>query len=85
MEGWRHQVSEKIHTIMRSFISVMLVLTCFALQAQNTVNDNQAKMQWFKDAKLGIFIHWGIYSVNGVDESWAFLYEAIEWLYCQKL
>ncbi len=31
-----------------------------------------AKMQWFADAKLGIFIHWGIYSVDGVDESWAF-------------
>lgn len=31
-----------------------------------------AKMQWFTEAKLGIFIHWGIYSVDGVDESWAF-------------
>lgn len=30
------------------------------------------KMQWFADAKLGIFIHWGIYAVNGTDESWAF-------------
>jgi alpha-L-fucosidase len=20
------------------------------------------KMQWFRDAKLGIFIHWGIYN-----------------------
>jgi alpha-L-fucosidase len=30
------------------------------------------KMQWFKDAKLGIFIHWGIYAVNGIDESWSF-------------
>ena len=29
-------------------------------------------MPWFADAKLGIFIHWGIYSVKGVDESWAF-------------
>ena len=29
-------------------------------------------MEWFKDAKLGIFIHWGIYSVNGIDESWSF-------------
>ena len=27
---------------------------------------------WFSDAKLGIFIHWGIYSVNGIDESWSF-------------
>lgn len=29
-------------------------------------------MQWFADAKLGIFIHIGIYSVNGIDESWSF-------------
>lgn len=26
---------------------------------------------WFKQAKLGIFIHWGLYSVEGVHESWA--------------
>ena len=30
------------------------------------------KMHWFEDAKLGIFIHAGIYSVNGIDESWSF-------------
>ena len=30
------------------------------------------KMQWFGDAKLGIFIHAGIYSVEGVTESWSF-------------
>lgn len=27
---------------------------------------------WFKKAKLGIFIHWGIYAVKGVSESWSF-------------
>jgi alpha-L-fucosidase len=26
--------------------------------------------QWFREAKLGIFIHWGIYSAGGVGESW---------------
>ena len=30
------------------------------------------RLAWFKDAKLGIFIHWGIYAVNGIDESWSF-------------
>ncbi len=25
---------------------------------------------WFPDAKLGIFIHWGIYAVNSTFESW---------------
>lgn len=37
--------------------------------------DKQQKMEWFKDAKLGIFIHWGIYAVNGIDESWSFFNE----------
>jgi alpha-L-fucosidase len=27
---------------------------------------------WFADAKLGIFVHWGIYAVNGIPESWSF-------------
>jgi alpha-L-fucosidase len=29
-------------------------------------------MQWFADAKFGIFIHWGIYAVDGITESWSF-------------
>ena len=27
---------------------------------------------WFSDAKLGIFIHYGIYAVDGIAESWSF-------------
>jgi alpha-L-fucosidase len=27
---------------------------------------------WFPDAKLGIFVHWGIYAVDGIPESWSF-------------
>jgi alpha-L-fucosidase len=26
---------------------------------------------WFPEAKLGIFLHWGAYAVNGVPESWS--------------
>ncbi|MEP6898274.1 MAG: alpha-L-fucosidase [Rhodanobacter sp.] len=33
---------------------------------------NEARMQWFADARFGIFIHWGIYAVDGIDESWSF-------------
>ena len=32
----------------------------------------EQKMDWFSNAKLGIFIHAGIYSVKGVSESWSF-------------
>ena len=27
--------------------------------------------EWFPNAKFGIFIHWGIYAVEGTSESWA--------------
>lgn len=32
----------------------------------------EKRMEWFSEAKLGVFIHWGIYAVNGVSESWSF-------------
>lgn len=27
--------------------------------------------EWFRKAKLGIFLHWGIYAVDGITESWS--------------
>lgn len=33
---------------------------------------NAQQTAWFADAKLGIFIHWGMYAVDGTSESWAF-------------
>lgn len=53
---------------------IFLLSTIFAIShinAQHTPSDSK-KMEWFQDAKLGIFIHWGIYSVNGISESWSF-------------
>ncbi|QQR88185.1 MAG: alpha-L-fucosidase [Flavobacteriales bacterium] len=53
-----------------------LVFCCagatLAAQDDSISEPARHELQWFQDAKLGIFIHWGIYSVNGVDESWAF-------------
>ena len=42
------------------------------LYSQESSPNSVPKMQWFEDAKLGIFIHWGLYAVNGIDESWSF-------------
>lgn len=56
---------------------LLIVLVLFALLKTNAqqITDPltiKEKMQWFADAKLGIFIHAGIYAVNGIDESWSF-------------
>jgi alpha-L-fucosidase len=32
---------------------------------------------WFAQAKFGIFLHWGIYAVKGVSESWCFYRDEI--------
>ena len=46
-----------------------LLLTTLSLSAKEP---NDERLEWFRQAKLGIFIHWGIYAVDGIDESWAF-------------
>ncbi len=52
---------------------VLLILFGFTqIKAQETEIPKEERLAWFKDAKLGIFIHWGIYSVKGIDESWSF-------------
>jgi alpha-L-fucosidase len=43
---------------------LFVLLFPFSVLAQST--------EWFATAKLGIFIHWGMYAVNGTSESWAF-------------
>ncbi|WP_449398323.1 alpha-L-fucosidase [Chryseobacterium wanjuense] len=46
-------------------LSLGLVLTAGKINAQKQNSDSK-KMEWFQDAKLGIFIHWGIYAVEGI-------------------
>jgi alpha-L-fucosidase len=50
----------------------LVTLVCGAAAAQEPDSVKEKRMQWFAEAKLGIFIHWGIYAVNGIDESWSF-------------
>ncbi len=39
-----------------------------AAQAPASSDENAQARRWFKDAKLGLFIHWGVYSVLGKGE-----------------
>jgi alpha-L-fucosidase len=57
-----------------SLITVLILLISVGInvRAQESPDSKAERMKWFHDAKLGIFIHWGIYAVNGIDESWSF-------------
>ena len=43
-----------------------------AAETSPPVLTDKPDMTWFTDARLGIFIHWGIYSEGKGSESWAF-------------
>ena len=61
-------------------ILIIIIAAHFSqLRAQETPSQKEERMAWFKDAKLGIFIHWGIYSVQGIDESWSFFNDYISY------
>ena len=59
----------------RTLLCIALMAAVLPLRAQRageTPEQKAARMAWFDSAKLGIFIHWGIYAVDGVSESWSF-------------
>ena len=62
---------------MKKLVLVFLCCSNFVF-AQDTEKENE-RMEWFKDAKLGIFIHWGYYGVNGITESWSLYHKQISY------
>lgn len=77
------RVNFKIYTMnsrINNFNWLVLLLLCsitnnVKAQSSDATESKEAyhkRMEWFDEAKLGIFIHWGIYAVDGVSESWSF-------------
>ena len=65
---------------MKRLLVFLLFVPVYSICQQKIAPaDIAKKMQWFSEAKLGIFIHWGAYSVGGVDESWSFFNKKISW------
>ncbi len=71
----------RVLILYRLLIFLLFSSISFSVVGQQKTNPDSIskKMTWFQDAKLGIFIHWGIYAVNGVDESWAFYNKKMTW------
>jgi alpha-L-fucosidase len=68
-------------------IQKMLVALCLCIGIKSTAQHGESrvpydsvKMKWFEEAKLGIFIHWGVYAVNGIAESWSFYNNQISYV-----
>ncbi len=67
-------------------LTLLFVLTTCALYAQTytPAPDNLKARTWFQDAKFGLFVHWGVYSVIG-DGEWVMNNHKIDKKTYQKL
>jgi alpha-L-fucosidase len=57
---------------MRTMLFAYFFILCLSINAQphyQPAAENLANRTWFQDAKFGLFIHWGVYSVLG-DGEW---------------
>ena len=54
---------------MKKFFLIILLFTGIFANAQyKPSKENLEARKWFQDAKFGLFIHWGVYSVLGDGE-----------------
>ncbi len=66
-------MKKTLHFFLALFLSVALLQQ---LQAQERYHANWESLkkyttpEWFRDAKFGIFIHWGVYSVPAFGSEW---------------
>ncbi len=45
-------------------VSALLNLSCRQDEKkEESTNQQMNRMEWFRDAKFGLFIHWGLYSI----------------------
>jgi alpha-L-fucosidase len=67
------------------FVLINLVIfSCIAQQTYQPTDENLANREWFQDAKFGLFIHWGVYSILG-DGEWVMNTQRIDKITYQKL
>ncbi len=76
---------------MSKLVTVMLTICCVAITFSafaETRSDHDQRMAWWREARFGMFIHWGIYSVaggewNGVDYGKEMGGSSAEWIQLQ--
>jgi alpha-L-fucosidase len=56
---------------MKKLILLMICLSCYSLIFGQTFASKDDRLEWWKDARFGMFIHWGPVSLKGTEISWS--------------
>ena len=63
-----------------SFFCILLVGSVLAESPRESAADHDARMAWWREAKFGMFIHLGIYSITGGEYKGQSLPNSAEWM-----
>ncbi|MEO6727210.1 MAG: alpha-L-fucosidase [Blastocatellia bacterium] len=55
-------------TVVLATVVIVVPDSSFAQSSSQPSKENMESRRWFQDAKFGLFIHWGVYSVLGKGE-----------------
>jgi alpha-L-fucosidase len=58
-----HSIVRRLCALRTSCLLLALLNVCATAQSDQPTPVNLAARRWFQDAKFGMFIHWGVYSV----------------------
>lgn len=56
---------------MKKLLFLILPLVCYTCNDNQTSYTKEEKLEWWKDARFGMFIHWGPVSLKGTEISWS--------------
>jgi alpha-L-fucosidase len=56
---------------MKKALMLILIMAQFVLQQCQTPPSKEERLEWWKDARFGMFIHWGPISIKGTEISWS--------------
>ena len=55
---------KRVSLSLKAALALLGVCALFAQPVRKDAPPSQdAKMKWFRDAKFGLFIHWGLYAI----------------------
>src|ERR1039458_3730607 len=60
---------------MKLFETVLMVACAATLYGAPADSAEAKRTQWYRDAKFGMFIHWGPYSLASIEASWPIMTE----------
>ncbi len=56
---------------MKKIILLFFCLALLACRNKPTTTTVQERLEWWKDARFGMFIHWGPVSIKGTEIGWS--------------